>query len=72
MYKCDRPIKALSFHPRGKILGIATDDEQAILYSIIDKRVITLKKAHEGGATNVFFAAGYVCSLGLEGYLHLY
>jgi hypothetical protein len=26
MYKCDRPIKALSFHPRAKILGIATDD----------------------------------------------
>jgi hypothetical protein len=26
MYKCDRAIKALSFHPRGKFLGIATED----------------------------------------------
>jgi hypothetical protein len=72
MYKCDRPIKALCFHPKGKLLGIATEDEQAFVYSIIDKRVFSLQKPHEGGAVNIFFAGGYVCSQGLEGYLHLY
>lgn len=72
VYKCDKPIKSLSFHLSGKLLGITTDDEQPIVYSMLDKRVITLKKGHEGGATNVFFAGGYTCSLGLEGYLHLY
>jgi hypothetical protein len=42
------------------------------VYSILDKRVIALQRAHEGGAVSVFFAGGYVCSQGLEGYLHLY
>lgn len=46
MYKCDRPIKSVSFHPKGKLLGIATEEEQAFIYSILDKRVHGLQKPH--------------------------
>jgi hypothetical protein len=72
LYKCDKPIKVLAFDLMGTLLGIATDDEQAIVYSFKSKRIFSLPKAHEGGTVNIFFGGGYVCSQGLEGYLHLY
>lgn len=46
VYKCDRPIRSLAFHPKGKLLGIATDDEQAIVLSIVNHQIFSLWKAH--------------------------
>lgn len=65
LFKCNQPIKSLSIHPKGKLLGIATGDEQAIVFSLIDQRVYSLYNSHEGGTIRVSFGGDYVYSHGM-------